>query len=101
MSASAPTSGRWQRVEEIYHAALEHDIDTRIAFIQRECQGDTELEREVETLLATEGKGGVLDHPAIEFAPELLAEEAPLRRGTELGPFRIEGSVGSGGMGRV
>ena len=31
---------RWQKVDEIFHAALQHKPDERSAFIEKACQGD-------------------------------------------------------------
>jgi len=41
---------RWAKVEEIYHAALEHEPEERAEFVSNECAGDQELESEVGSL---------------------------------------------------
>src|SRR5215472_4684190 len=92
---------RWRRVEEVYHEALEHRPESRIAFVAAACGGDSSLRREVESLLAAEGANALVDQPAMDIAAELLDDGAPLAPGTELGPYRIENLIGSGGMGRV
>ena len=43
---------RWQKVEKIYHAALEREPGERAAFLTQDCQGDQDLRSEVEALLA-------------------------------------------------
>src|SRR6516162_3004612 len=53
------------------------------------------------TLLAADGSKTLVDKPAMDLAAELLDDGAPLAPGTELGPYRIEKLIGSGGMGRV
>jgi serine/threonine protein kinase len=55
----------------------------------------------VESLLATEGSNALVDQPAMDIAAELLDDGAPLAPGTELGPYRIDNLIGTGGMGRV
>jgi serine/threonine protein kinase len=92
---------QWRRVEEVYHEALEHRPESRAAFVIAACGGDSSLRREVESLLATDGAKALVDQPAMDIAAELLDDGAPLTPGTELGPYRIENLIGTGGMGRV
>jgi len=42
---------RWQKVETLYHAALEREPGARGTFLAQACAGDEELRREVEELL--------------------------------------------------
>jgi hypothetical protein len=52
------TPERWRRVEELYHAALAQPVERRSAFVAEGSVGDTELQREVESLL-TQNTAGV------------------------------------------
>jgi Tol biopolymer transport system component/predicted Ser/Thr protein kinase len=90
---------RFQKVEEIYHAARELEPSQRSAFLARACNGDEELRRELESLLAQDAvREGMLDRPA----PGLLNESAVmLAAGAQLGPYEIEAPIGAGGMGEV
>jgi Tol biopolymer transport system component/predicted Ser/Thr protein kinase len=89
----APTPERWQKIEELYHAALERGQDVL-------ADADPELRREVERLLAAAPTGyGLLDQPAAELLSELRATQ--LKAGTCLGPYQIEELIGHGGMGQV
>jgi len=45
---------RWDRVEEVYHAALERGGHDRDAFLEETCAGNTALLREVRSLLGYE-----------------------------------------------
>ncbi len=73
---------RWRQVEHLYHSALEREEGARDAFLAQACRGDEELRREVRSLLE-QPENGPLDQPA------------------QLGPYRIEGLIGAGGMGTV
>jgi len=54
-----------EKIEALFHAALEHDPAMRPAFLAEACVGDPELRREVESLLAALGEApGFLDRPA-------------------------------------
>src|SRR3974390_172651 len=91
----------WRRVEEVYHEALEHRPESRAAFVPAACGAASPLRREVESLLAADGAEALVDQPAMDIAAELLDDGAPLAPGAELGPYRIENLIGTGGMGRV
>lgn len=56
--------GRWSKLEELYHAARERDPAERSAFLAAACQGDDDLKRQIETLLAQDSGGKILDDPA-------------------------------------
>src|SRR5215472_5559425 len=93
------TSERFQQIEDLYHAARERSGEERAALL---AQADPELRREVESLLAQPDNGHVLDRPALENAAELGdATVTLLIAGACLGPYRIEGKLGEGGMGAV
>ena len=51
---------RWHQITEILDAALLRDASERASFLDSACSGDDELRREVESLLAYDGR-------AVEF----------------------------------
>src|SRR4026209_2749597 len=95
-------SDRWNEINRIYDAALEVAEEARPAFLERNCQGDEELRREVESLLAYDKQAQqLLDRPAMQVAAEKLAGEPPSLVGRKLGPYQIQVVLGAGGMGEV
>src|SRR5271170_4474176 len=92
------TSERWRQVEALYHSASEREPSGRTAFLNEACNGDEELRREVESLLAQENSGNLLERPARDAVP---ASSASIALGTQLGVYRIEAVLGEGGMGVV
>ena len=87
---------RWSQIGKLYHAALEHEAGERVAFLAEACRGDEQLRHEVESLLAQQSKGGVLDTRAMERLYESARLE--LSVGAEFGQYRILEHLGTGGM---
>src|ERR1700676_9383 len=100
------TDARWRQVEELYHAALGLPPEQRVPFLENASGGDSGLRREVESLLAQhDSKDTVFDQPAwTDSGPddETASRSQPLlASGANLGPYRITGLLGAGGMGQV
>ena len=97
------TPERWRKIEELYHVAQARDSNDRSAFLAAACQGDVELHREVEALLAQDEDGQILDGPAAELLTEPTSQSnaRSLSAGDKLGPYEIVAFVGAGGMGEV
>src|SRR5262245_46252470 len=95
-------SDRWQEINRIYDAALEIAEAEQPGFVRKACEGDDELRREVESLLAYDKQAQrFIDRPALQVTAEKLAEDPPSLVGRKLGPYQILGVLGAGGMGEV
>src|ERR1051325_1250452 len=97
------TPERWRQVKELFNAALEHDREERLAFLETACAGDEELRREVDALLAAdEHPSHMVDQPLSEIAATLLEPSLlPSLIGSQLGHYKILKEIGRGGMGEV
>jgi len=94
---------RWQRIEQLYHAALERGANERAAFLAEACAGDNALRREVESLLLCDARAEhFIESPALEIAAQLRAgERAQSMIGRQLDYYQILSLLGAGGMGEV
>jgi tetratricopeptide (TPR) repeat protein len=84
------------RLREVLLTALALSDDERSAYLDRACGDDEELRREVESLLAHDGRDASL------LAPGGLGVPSPRARIPEsIGPYRVLEILGEGGMGVV
>src|SRR5712664_4001853 len=98
------TPERWQKIEQMYHAALEREESQRSAYLREVCVGDEQLLQEVESLLAQENRAEeFLERPAMEVAARMSAENQSqiTLLGRQLGCYKIVSLLGAGGMGEV
>ena len=92
-----------QKIEKVFHAALERTPNERAAFLADVCKGDEDLRREVESLLTTHDQGwNLLEAAASDLAAEWMQGQQPRQPLSQvLGHFRILSQLGKGGMGEV
>jgi non-specific serine/threonine protein kinase/serine/threonine-protein kinase len=88
-------AGSWQRVKDVFQEALSRPATARAAFLDTACGSDSDLRREVESLLEAHVEAGsFLSQPA-------SAPGEPESEGRRIGPYRVLGLIGHGGMGVV
>ncbi len=111
------TADRWRRTEELFHAALELAPTDRDAFLRQACGSDSELLKEVQSLLQSAEE-------SIDFLPQAVSEVAhsmkaegradqptaglgtirnrvKISPGTLLAHYKVVSFLGGGGMGEV
>src|SRR5688500_15004509 len=92
---------RWQRIEDLYHSALQQPAGSRARVLEQACDGDPDRFAEVQALLAhDQDTNSVVDRPAWERVAG-IGRTRELPSGTYLGPYCIDRLLGSGGMGYV
>src|SRR5438876_8732651 len=95
------TPARLRTIEEIFLAALEQEPDQVSAFLDRACEGDAVLQREVEALLASrERAADFIETSAVRLATKIIQnQQAHSLVGEKIGHYKISESIGTGGMG--
>jgi serine/threonine protein kinase/Tol biopolymer transport system component len=100
------TSDRWQEIERLYHLARQQDPAKREAFLEKACEKDESLRREVGSLLASRSEAeDFIESPAMDVAARAIADDRVKQHsdlaGRTLLHYQIMKQVGSGGMGEV
>ena len=102
---------RWQKIERVFHAALQAEPSLRATILEDSCAGDEPLRRQVEALLAHREKAGTfLETPAFATAKQTSGSEKPPSTsggaarfgvGAAVAQYRVLAEIGAGGMGIV
>ena len=95
------TAPNWQRVKDVFQDTLARAREERAAFLDEACAADTELRREVESLLDSHQEaGGFLSAARLARRPPPQSRRHSPRRGAS-GPTACSGVIAHGGMGTV
>jgi serine/threonine protein kinase/tetratricopeptide (TPR) repeat protein len=97
---------RWERIKELFEAALNRAEPERSSFLVQACVGDESLRREVESLLSAHihaskfMQAPVFDEPAALCAQDLSSSTFAVDEVIS-GRFKVLRFIGRGGMGEV
>ncbi len=97
------TPERWKQVKSVLEQAIEVPTAARANFLDEACGDNTELRREIESLLDySETENDLLENNAFSeiFENSATAKKAILP-GMQIGNYKIAGELGAGGMGAV
>src|SRR5262245_45542230 len=93
-------AARWQRIQGVFHRVADCGPAERMAALLAACGSDADLREEVQRLLEADASAdGFLEQRAIDSTG---GEDVDDRRLPDrIGPYRVERSLGRGGMGAV
>lgn len=93
----------WQRVREVFDAALRQDPEKREKYIKELCGEDKCLLAEVESLFSSFDKfDDFMEEPAVNQVADMIeASTKRLSAGTRFAHYEIVRPIGVGGMGEV
>lgn len=93
----------WEKIEQLFNAALEIPAEERGKFLEISCAEDAELKNEVESLLnKSETEDSFLGKPQLSLGMSLIhLEKSHALPGEKIGNYKIIRLLGEGGMGEV
>jgi eukaryotic-like serine/threonine-protein kinase len=93
-------ASKWQRIQDLFHQALERPQEERGDFVHSACGDDQEIEADVLALLEEDAAAdSFLDRGLGSAANALLGDAPAMPR--RIGAYRVVRQLGEGGMGVV
>jgi tetratricopeptide (TPR) repeat protein len=90
---------RWQRLEDVFHAAAERPLAERDAYLDHACATDAELRAAIDRLLQADDCANAFAGRAAATIGRVAATLVP--ENGRVGAYRIVRELGRGGMGTV
>ena len=95
------TPERWQQIKSVFAVAVTLETEARARYLESACSDDTELRREVDSLLESNpADGEFLDRPIMRLGPAPAVDSSQMS-GRRIGPYELFEELGRGGMGEV
>ncbi len=99
MTRNTLSANRWQQLDELFQATLELPQEKRCSFLDDVCADDTDLRREVESLLAADSDNdSFMKQPVDAGAAAVEEERAASLVGQRIGPYKLFRELGQGVM---
>ncbi len=95
----ATTQNQWQRLQDLFEAAVDLPASRRAGYLEEACRGDDGLRRQAESLLVAADTGDRVA-AAVDAAVNVFTGPQ-IAVGSHLGPYRVLREIGRGGMGAV
>ena len=92
---------RWQQIDRISESARSRPPEERAKFLDEECNGDDELRRDVESIIAHADAVGFMERPLAEEAAQLIVRDNTQLVGRTIKHYKVLKPLGAGGMGEV
>lgn len=95
-------SQRWARIQDLFHQALACDESVRDVFLQQQCQGDSTLLADVQSLISCHQTPHQLwEHDRWDAGLKVLVSEEETNTNKDFGNYTLSRMIGRGGMGDV
>ena len=94
-------TARWDRLQTLFHEAVDRPPAEREAFLREACADDPALAEDVRAAIAEDEHGESLLDRGVERAAERMIGGGTPERLREIGPYRLVRTIGEGGMGVV
>ncbi len=95
------TDANWQRIHQLFDAALALPEPERKAYLEGECANTPELLLEVNAMLAADAGTGSLNDVIDDLTEDYRHTHEGRFAGRQVGPFVVKELLGRGGMGLV